>query len=172
MKVTLTTKRLILRPFELTDDKAIFENWANDPEVTKYLTWNAYTDINKTKEILSLWVKQYEKPERINFGIVLKETKELIGAIDVVGYIDGIPVIGYCLSRRYWNNGYMTEAFKEVIEFLFSLNHTTIRVDAIVENIASNKVIVKCGGKYVNTYEEFRPSKNKTDKINSYVIKK
>ena len=89
MKVTLTTKRLILRPFELTDDKAIFENWANDPEVTKYLTWNAYTDINKTKEILSLWVKQYEKPERINFGIVLKETKrqsekELVDALNNV----------------------------------------------------------------------------------------
>lgn len=172
MKVTLETNRLILRPFEANDDVAIFNNWASDPEVTKYLTWNHHEDIKQTREILSIWIKQYEKPERINFGIVLKETNELIGGIDVVGYIEGVPVIGYCLSRKYWNNGYVTEAFKRVIEFLFSLNHSIIRVDALVENIASNKVILKCGGKYVNTYEEFRPSKNKTDKINSYIIKK
>ena len=42
----------------------------------------------------------------------------------------------------------------------------------MVDNIASNKVILKCGGKYVNTYEEFIPSKNKIDKINSYTIEK
>ena len=42
----------------------------------------------------------------------------------------------------------------------------------MVDNIASNKVILKCGGKYVNTYEEFTPNKNRTDKINSYIIEK
>ena len=172
MKVTLETNRLILRPFETNDDVAIFNNWANDPEVTKYLTWNHHEDIKQTREILSIWLKQYEKPERINFGIVLKETNELIGGIDIVGYIEGVPVIGYCLSRKHWNNGYITEALKRVIEFLFSLNHSIIRVDALVDNIASNKVILKCGGKYVNTYEEFTPSKNRTDKINSYIIEK
>ena len=172
MKITLETDRLILRPFEESDAIAIFNNWASDPEVTKYLTWNHHSDIKQTNEILSIWLKQYEKPERINFGIVLKDTNELIGGIDVVGYIKGVPVIGYCISRKHWNNGYTTEAFKKVIEFLFSLDHKTIRVDAMVDNIASNKVILKCGGKYVNTYEEFRPNKNKIDKINSYVIEK
>ena len=172
MKITLETNRLLLRPFEENDAIAIFNNWASDPEVTKYLTWNHHSDIKQTNEILSIWLKQYEKPERINFGIVLKETNELIGGIDVVGYIEGVPVIGYCISRKHWNNGYTTEAFKKVIEFLFSLDHKTIRVDAMVDNIASNKVILKCGGKYVNTYEEFIPSKNKIDKINSYTIEK
>ena len=172
MKITLETDRLILRPFEENDAIAIFNNWASDPEVTKYLTWNHHSDIKQTNEILSIWLKQYEKPERINFGIVLKETNELIGGIDVVGYIEGVPVIGYCISRKHWNNGYTTEAFKKVIEFLFSLDHKIIRVDAMVDNIASNKVILKCGGKYVNTYEEFTPNKNRTDKINSYIIEK
>ena len=172
MKITLETDRLILRPFEENDAIAIFNNWASDPEVTKYLTWNHHSDVKQTNEILSIWLKQYEKPERINFGIVLKETNELIGGIDVVGYIEGVPVIGYCISRKHWNNGYTTEAFKKVIEFLFSLDHKTIRVGAMVDNIASNKVILKCGGKYVNTYEEFIPSKNKIDKINSYTIEK
>ena len=172
MKLTLETQRLILRPFDENDSLAMFNNWASDPEVTKYLTWNHHSDIKQTEEILSIWINQYEKPERINFAIELKETHELIGGIDVVGYIEGVPVIGYCISRKYWNKGYTTEAFKEVINLLFSLGHDKIRVDAMVENIASNKVILKCGGKYVNTYEEFTPNKNRTDKINSYIIEK
>ena len=31
----LETDRLILRRFTLSDSKAMFNNWANDPDVTK-----------------------------------------------------------------------------------------------------------------------------------------
>ena len=105
MKVTLETNRLILRPFEISDAEMMFNNWASDEEVTRYMTWNYHESIQTTKMILSNWVDEYQKPERYNFGIVLKETNELIGGIDVVGYLDGIPVIGYVLSKKYWNNG-------------------------------------------------------------------
>lgn len=172
MKISLETNRLILRPFILDDARQIFDNWASDKEVTKYLTWNHHQDINDTLNILSLWIEQYEKPERINFGIVLKDTNELIGGIDVCGYIDGVPVIGYVLSRKYWNNGYMTEACSKVIEFLFSLGYDKIKIDAAVENVSSNKVIQKCGGIFINTIEEFLPLKNERMLINQYIIKK
>ena len=47
-----------------------------------------YTEsVEETKGIVALWVEQYEKPERINFAIELKDTGELIGGIDVVGYM-------------------------------------------------------------------------------------
>ena len=35
----LTTKRLILRPFRTKDAKRMFDNWAADPDVTKFLDW-------------------------------------------------------------------------------------------------------------------------------------
>ncbi len=170
MKETIKTQRLILRPFKLYDATDIYNNWASDDEVTKYLTWNTHKDIEVTKKILSIWVKQYEQPERINFAITLKDTGELIGGIDVVGYLEGVPVIGYVLSRKYWNKGYMTEACKTVIDYLFSIGHKSIRIDAVVENIASNKVIQKCGGVNVDTIDEYIESKNKTVKINRYII--
>jgi ribosomal-protein-alanine N-acetyltransferase len=37
--VTLETERLILRRFEFDDAEAMYRNWANDPEVTKFMTW-------------------------------------------------------------------------------------------------------------------------------------
>lgn len=170
MKLNLETERLLLRPFKIEDAESMFYNWANDYEVTKYMTWNPHKNIEETKEKLSVWIEQYEKPERINFAIVLKDNNELIGGIDVCGYIESNPVIGYTLSRKYWNKGYMTEACKEVIRFLFSLGYSTIRIDAVVDNIGSNKVIKKCGGIYQDTIEQLFPLKNKAMLINRYVV--
>ena len=172
MLLTLETDRLILRPFELDDAESMFNNWASDEEVTKYLTWITHKSIEETKEILAFWVNQYEKEERINFAIVYKENNELIGGIDVVGYLEGVPVIGYNLSRKYWNKGIMTEACKRVIELLFSLNHEKIIIEAMVENIGSNRVIQKCGGVYQSTYDDYIPKKEKTVTINRYILYK
>lgn len=172
MRITLETDRLTLRPFEYDDASAMFDNWASDDEVTKYLTWPTHKSIDETKYILDLWIKQYEKPERINFAITLKKTNELIGGIDVVGYIDNDPVIGYNLARKYWNNGYMSEACKTVINYLFSLGYETIRIDAAKENIGSNKVIQKCGGIFTEEYNDYLPLKDKYMIINKYIIKK
>ena len=83
MKLTLETNRLILRPFKIDDAFEMYNNWTSDSEVTKYLTWNYHTDIKQTKEILSIWINQYEKPERINFAIVLKETNEFKQMVEV-----------------------------------------------------------------------------------------
>lgn len=172
MKLTIETNRLILRPFEISDAKDMYEGWASDEEVTKYLTWGAHKSIDDTKSILSLWVKEYEKEERINFAIVLKETNELIGGIDVVGYLEEIPVIGYVLSRKYWNKGIMSEVLQRVKEFLFSLGHNKIIIDAVEENIGSNRVIQKCGGVFQESYPDILKYSNKTVNINRYFILK
>lgn len=39
------TERLILRPFVESDAQSVFENWASDDEVTKYLTWPTHSSI-------------------------------------------------------------------------------------------------------------------------------
>ena len=111
MHLTLETERLRLRPFRTDDAEAMFSRWASDDEVTKYLTWPTHTDVEQTRALLARWVEEYKKPERLNFAIELKEEGDrLIGGIDVVKYLEGVPVIGYNLSRAYWGRGIMTEA--------------------------------------------------------------
>ena len=171
MKLTLETERLILRPFREDDAEDMFYGWASDDEVTKYLTWNTHENIDTTKYVLNLWISEYEQPERLNFAIVLKSENKLIGGIDVVGYDNGIPVIGYNLSRKYWNNGYMTEACQCLLNYLFSNRYAEVKIDAMAENIGSNRVIQKCGGILVKTEENFVPLKNRTVLINRYIVK-
>ena len=146
----LSTERLVLRKLVIDDVNSIFNNWANDPEVTKYMTWKAHKSIEETKQILDIWLNEYKEPKTIRYGIVLKENNELIGAIDVVDYIDNNPEIGYCLSRKYWNKGYMTEACKAVVEYLFAIGYKTLLIEADERNIGSNRVIEKVGFKYTN----------------------
>ena len=171
MELTLYTDRLILRPWDINDAEDMFYGWANDPEVTKYMTWNPHQNIDETKWIINKWIEEYEDPKRLNFAIVLKENNKLIGGIDIPNYRNGIPVIGYDLSRKYWNNGYMTEACKCLINYLFSIGYNEVIIDAEVENIASNRVIEKCGGIYVNTEIRDVPLKGTKVKVNNYIIR-
>lgn len=173
MKITLDTERLLLRSFKIGDALDMYEGWASDPEVTKYLTWDIHKNKEETRDILMKWITEYEKPERINFAIVLKDNNKLIGGIDVVGYeggVQGTPIIGYVLSRKYWNNGYMTEACKKVLSYLFKKGYKEVRIDALVDNIASNKVILKCGGEFIETYKDIILGKNVL--VNKYLIRK
>ena len=146
----LSTKRLILRRLINEDANSIYNNWANDPEVTKYMTWNAHKSIEDTKQILAIWLKEYKEPKTIRYGIVLKANNELIGAIDVVGYIDNSPVIGFCLSRKYWNQGYMTEACKALVDYLLAIGYKSILIEADEHNVGSNRVIEKVGFKFTH----------------------
>ena len=145
IKNTLVTERLILRHFREGDAEAMFLNWASDPEVTKYVTWNTHPNVEVTKSIVNIWVSEYENPYTVRFAITIKATGELIGSIDVVHIVDGVPEIGYCSSRKHWNKGYMTEACTAMIDYLFELGYKELFIEAMVDNIGSNRVIQKCG---------------------------
>lgn len=169
----LETERLILRFITADDVQAIYENWARDPEVTKYLTWQAHEDISVTKAVVENWLSEYKNDNCYRYGIERKEDGELMGMIDVVGYHHGNPVIGYCSGRKYWNNGYMTEALKAVIEELFSDGYKTIVIEAVAENTGSNRVIQKAGFELVASRRDaISQIKPEIVTINSYRLNK
>ncbi|MCR4562588.1 MAG: GNAT family N-acetyltransferase [Bacilli bacterium] len=152
----IETERLILRAIVDSDLEAVFYNYANDPEVTKYLTWNPHRSLDDTRMIFNYWKEQEKEGfEAHRFGITFKHDDEVIGCIDVVRYIDGAPEIGYVLSREYWGKGIMSEAFKAYVDYLFSEGFSTLLIDADERNIASNRVIVKTGFRFLN--KEVRP---------------
>ena len=105
----LETERLRLRALRPDDVQAIYDGWASDPEVTRYLTWNPHESTEQTQSIMDYWLAEYEKEDCFRYGIERKEDRMLMGMLDVVGFVDGAPVIGYCSGRAYWNQGYMTE---------------------------------------------------------------
>ena len=51
----LETQRLILRRFEIEDADDMYNNWASDPEVTRYLTWPVHSSVEVTRSLLTEW---------------------------------------------------------------------------------------------------------------------
>ncbi len=165
----IETNRLILRALTTSDTKSVFENWASDPDVTEYLTWNAHQSIADTEQIMEFWLSEYMNNNCYRYGIERKEDGELIGMIDVVGYHHGNPVLGYCSGKRFWNNGYMTEALSAVVDQLLSDGFDTIVVEAVKENVGSNCIIEKAGFEFVGSrITELSTQKPQIVTINSY----
>ena len=68
---TLKTTRLVLRPFCLSDVQAMYDNWANDAEVTKFMMWEPHASVEVTQSILESWMPLYEKPNYYHWVITL-----------------------------------------------------------------------------------------------------
>ena len=159
---TLKTKRLLLRKFNMNDLED-FYNYASNDQITKYLTWNPHQSKEESKKILENIFTKYDN-NTFRWAIILKKENKLIGSIDVVNFniADELVEIGYALNVNYHNNGFMTEAFNEVIRYLFNeVNIKEIQACFQLENTSSYKVMRKCGLKDLNLIvERTLPLKN------------
>ena len=146
--IVLETKRLVLRYMNTKDKHDIFVNINNDKDVLKYFI-DKYLD-NETDSRLDKTIDFCLKNERYIFAIVLKETNETIGMIlqcSSASPLFNTVEVGYAIGKKYWNKGYVTEAMKEFSEFLFSLGIHKVTASCFLENVASKRVMEKCGMK-------------------------
>ena len=146
----LETKRLILRPFRQDDARTVYECWESDPDVAKYMFWTSHNDIEKTKEWILYELGQIEKEDWFRFAIVKKETDELIGTV-LIYYEEEVQnwEIAYNLGKKYWKQGYATEAVRQVLLFAnkeLGLKEVVGRYAK--ENQASGNVMKKLGFQY------------------------
>ena len=59
--IKIETGRLLLRSFAFDDTSGMFNNWASDIDVCKYMRWSPHTDKEEIKKILSRWIDSYNK---------------------------------------------------------------------------------------------------------------
>jgi len=151
----LETPRLVLRRFSIDDAQAMYDNWASDPEVTRYLTWPVHTSVEVTKSILTDWVDHYVLSDYYQWAIVPKNNGNApIGSIAVVAHSDAVKkaTIGYCIGKRWWHQGITSEALKAVIDYLLGpVGMQRVEAYHDVRNPYSGSVMKKCGMQYEGT---------------------
>jgi ribosomal-protein-alanine N-acetyltransferase len=142
---TLQTERLLLRKARREDAPAIFDGYAQDPEVTRYMIWKPHKNIRETEQFLSACEDLWRDGKDFAYAITLKGNNQLIGMCALHPMKLKIEV-GFGLARSYWGKGYMTEALRAVIDWAFAQSYI-FRVQAIcdVENIGSARVMEKAG---------------------------
>ena len=162
---TIETERLILRKVQIDDVEQMYSNWAKDPENVKYVTWSAHKNIDETKKVISDWISEYKNPNCYRWMITLRSNSSVIGNIDVIDSSDENECceIGYVLSKKYWNNGYMTEALHSVLNYLFKkVGFHRIQLRHDVDNIASGRVMEKNGLKFEGIIRDARKTNRGT----------
>lgn len=151
------TKRLLLRKITMSDAQAMYDNWASDPEVTKYLTWPTHSNIEVTKMVIASWQDSYQNADHYQWAIVCRDTSTVIGTIAVVDLDENTEKaeVGYCIGKNWWNRGYTSEALDAVIHYLFTqvgFNRIQARHDP--KNPHSGAVMRKCGMRYEGTLRQ------------------
>ncbi|HEY9403985.1 MAG TPA: GNAT family N-acetyltransferase [Pyrinomonadaceae bacterium] len=141
----IETARLVLRKPVAADVPHIYEAYARDPEVTRYLTWRPHRTVADGEEHSAQQLAAWESGKYFSWVISVKEDGELAGMISMRP--EGWRVeLGYVLGRRWWGRGLMTETVRAVIDYTLS-EPEVFRVWAVcdVENAASARVLEKAG---------------------------
>ena len=152
--VIIETPRLILRNFTENDAALIYDLNLN-PEVTRF-TYDPVKDLNQAQQILdTVILPQYALYNYGRWAVHSKPNLEFMGWCGLkfrpkLNEVD----LGYRLKQEYWGSGYATEAAFASIKYGFEILGLAIVTGRAEEaNIASCKVLEKCGMTYIGVQE-------------------
>jgi ribosomal-protein-alanine N-acetyltransferase len=141
----LQTTRLILRPVRLDDAGPIFDGYAQDEEVTRYLVWRPHRSRDETSAYIALCLERPPAAGR-TYVLTTRDGGAVLGAFDLWRPAPHCLEFGYVLGRPWWGLGLMTEALTEIADGA-SRQESVFRFAAVcdVENIGSARVMEKAG---------------------------
>ena len=145
--IPLETERLILRYIEPTDVEDMFE-YSSVDEVCEYLLWSPHLNIDVTKGYIEFLQKRYLRGLYADWAVTLKDSGKMIGTCGYanINTHEKSCEIGYVLSPRYRNKGYMTEAVVAVLKLTFEvLQLKSAHLRIINENEDSKRLARRVG---------------------------
>lgn len=147
MNTILTTERLMLREFELSDAKKMYElNVSN--EVMKYTGDLPFVNVPEAIFFLNNYA-DYDNNGYGRWAVIEKSNNEFIGWCGLKLNEEGFVDIGFRFFEEHWGKGFATESAKACLDFGFDkLKLTEIIGRSASENKASIKVLEKLNMKF------------------------
>lgn len=142
------SERLLLRTLEETDIDDLLKVWG-DPEVMRFC--GGAGDRERELRALKFYMKHQEEKGFSPYGIILKETGELIGVSGFNPAGDGYDAeLMYHLAKAYWGMGYASEAVNATLDYSKKdLPFKCIEASIDPDNHASGKILENNGFKLV-----------------------
>ncbi|USY25281.1 GNAT family N-acetyltransferase [Alcaligenes sp. 1735tsa3] len=153
--MTLQTERLILRPWQDTDAKDLYE-YAKDERVGPIAGWPVHTSVEESAEIIRT---VFNMPEV--YAVEHKVNGRAVGCIGIlIGKNSNFEIgeeegeIAYWIGVPYWGQGLIPEAMREVMRHAFE----TLKLKALwcgyfANNAQSQIAQSKCGFRHHHTEE-------------------
>ena len=141
----LQTERLILVQPDLTDAAAIFERYASDPDVTRYLGWPRHQSIADTEAFLEFSASEWERWPAGPYLIRSRTDGRLLGGTGLGFESPHQAVTGYVLAKDAWGQGFATEALRAVMTIARSVEVVRLYALCHPAHRPSWRVLEKCG---------------------------
>jgi RimJ/RimL family protein N-acetyltransferase len=141
---TFATARLLLRKPRREDAPLIFAAYAQDPEVTRYLTFRPHRSLNDSHQAIERFDEGWRSTKSFCWLIFRRDDDDLVGAISA-REDQGIN-LGYLIARPHWRHGFMSEALASVVEWAFAQPEIfRVWAGCDVENEASASLLERNG---------------------------
>jgi [ribosomal protein S5]-alanine N-acetyltransferase len=147
---TLETPGLILRPWRLEDDEALF-HILQEPDILKYFPPTSFT-LEKTQRYINHQLNHWQEHGYGHWAIILKEDGRLVGwnGLEHLPETDENEV-AYLLSHQAWGRGLATQAAQAAVKFgLETIGLLDIIGLVHPENFGSIRVLEKCGLTFID----------------------
>ena len=146
MKPILETKRLYLKPFTDNDFELLYKI-RSSAEVMKYISSGVRTSEQVNQE-LSEEIAHQQKYGYSKWACFDKVSNEFVGRAGFSMMDNGQVEVGYGFLPEYWGKGYATESLNALLKWgLANIDSPEIIAFTSSENLASKRVIEKCGMK-------------------------
>ncbi len=151
----IETERLKLREYTFDDFDSLYEILSDEETMRHYP--KPFSE-EKVRGWLQWNIDNYAEYGFGLWAVVLKETGKMIGDCGItIQNIDGelLPEIGYHIHKKYWRQGYGSEAAKAVRDWAFeNTNYDCLYSYMKYTNIGSYSVAAANGMKKVKEYPD------------------
>ncbi len=139
------TDRLILRRPHSNDVQRIYDRYAHDPEVTRWLAWPRHESLEDTRGFLAFCDLEWQRGPVGPYLIESRAGGRLLGSTGLSFETPYRAMTGYVLAKDAWGNGFATESLRAIVEIARRTN--VVRLAALCHemNTASWRVLEKCG---------------------------
>jgi len=139
------TARLVLRPIAHDDADAIFDGYAQDAAVTRFMSWRTNRSRSDTEAFIAQCIATPTDVSRI-YVIAGRSDGDLRGTFALRHLAPHRLDCGYVLARSWWGQGLMTEVLTETVNWALQ-QPSVFRIGAVcdAENIGSARVMEKAG---------------------------
>lgn len=146
MKRIIETERLMITEFTLDMAQIVQEN-SVDEDNKRFVPDEVWETVEEAEETLKFLISQYGSFDGpLVYPIIVKETKDNIGYVQLCPIDDGKWEIGYHIAKQYTGNGYATEAVNAFLPLIVKqVGISEVYGICLAENTASLAVMKKCG---------------------------
>lgn len=167
LSMSIRTERLDIKPYAEEDGDRMAVLLTNEEIKKTFMIPDLSVDEAKT--LFYKMMNRSQMSEQYVRGIYLHDM--LIGFVNDVGIDNRIIEMGYVIDPHCQKQGFATEAFQAIIQDLFRMGFIEVIAGAFAENIASLKVMEKCGMKRLDKTDELT-YRGRTHHCIYYSIKK